>query len=87
MQKYFLYILYSESIDRYYTGISHDPEMRLHYHNNSDKGWTHRGRPWKLVFTNEFENKSDALKWERKLKRIKKRFIIELIVKGEFKWK
>ena len=73
MQKYYLYILFSDSIDRYYIGISHDPAMRLHYHNTSNKGWTRRGRPWELVFTKEFDNKADAQEWESKLKSIKKK--------------
>ena len=86
MQKYYLYILFSDSIDRYYIGTSHDPNMRLQYHNNSNKGWTKRGRPWKLVFSKEFENKTDALRRESKLKGIKRRSVIESIIKDEFVW-
>jgi putative endonuclease len=86
MQKYYLYILYSESINRYYIGVSHDPEMRLYYHNSDAKGWTYRGRPWKFVYTREFRNKTEALKWERKLKRIKRRSVIESIIQDEFEW-
>ena len=86
MQKYFLYILYSDSLDKYYIGTSHDPLLRLHYHNVSNKGWTCRGRPWKLVFTKKFATKSDAQKWERNLKRFKKRSVIELIIADRFDW-
>ncbi len=83
---YFLYILYSKKVDRYYTGTSDNPEKRLHYHNIQDKGWTRRGRPWELVFNKGFESKREARKWERWLKQQKNRRIIEKIIRGEFKW-
>ncbi len=38
MEHYFLYILYSESLDQYYIGISNDPARRLNYHNTGPKG-------------------------------------------------
>jgi putative endonuclease len=55
---FFLYILYSPSLDRYYIGTSHDPQTRLHFHNTSAKGWTQQGRPWQLVFQREFPAKA-----------------------------
>ena len=87
MGKSFLYILYSPSISQYYLGISHDPEKRLIYHNSARKGWTQRGRPWQLLFKKEWESRSDAIKWERKLKSLKRRDIIEIIVQNKFEWK
>ena len=86
MQKYALYILYSQSLDIYYKGISHDPELRLQYHNSSSKGWTKRGRPWKLVFNKAFDSKKEAQFWEIKIKKIKKRAIVETIINGQFDW-
>ncbi len=84
--RYYLYILYSEKLDRYYVGISHDPERRLQYHNSFPRGWTVRGRPWKLVFKKEFATKANAEYWEQFIKQQKKRTLIEKIVRGEFKW-
>ena len=83
---YYLYILYSASLDRYYIGISHDPEERLQYHNSFPSGWTLRGRPWKLVFKKCFANKATAQYWERFIKQQKKRSLIEKIIRGEFHW-
>jgi putative endonuclease len=37
MKTYFLYILHSETIDRYYIGVSYDPEQRLRFHNTFPK--------------------------------------------------
>ena len=84
--KYFLYILYSESIDHYYIGISENPELRLQRHNTFKTGWTKQGRPWKLVFTKVFESKQSAAKWEIWIKSQKKKSIIEKIINNQFKW-
>ena len=86
MEKYYLYILYSKKIDKHYIGFSHDPDKRLLYHNTSKKGWTKRGRPWKLVFVKEFKSKTDAQKWENKIKKQKRKDIIELIINNKFNW-
>jgi len=87
MKTYFLYILYSQSADRFYIGISHDPETRLHYHNNAKKGYTRRGRPWKLMFKKPFPKKTQAMKWERWIKDQKDRALIQRIIAGHFEWK
>ncbi|MCK4893016.1 MAG: GIY-YIG nuclease family protein [Calditrichia bacterium] len=86
MEVYYLYILYSPTIDQYYIGISHDPPKRLLYHNSSPKGWTKRGRPWKIVFSKRSQNKREAQKWERKIKAQKRKDIISLIIENKFNW-
>ncbi|RKZ34729.1 hypothetical protein DRQ33_01480 [bacterium] len=35
---HYLYILYSNSLDKYYIGVSKNPKVRLHFHNTSTKG-------------------------------------------------
>ncbi len=84
--KYFLYILYSESIDQFYVGISRNPEQRLHYHNNGNKGWTRRGRPWEISLQKGFNSKTEAQKWENWIKSQKDRSIIEKIIENNFNW-
>ena len=80
---HFVYILYSEKLDKYYVGSSHDPEMRLHYHNLCRKGWTKPGIPWKLVFKKEYEDKKTAMERERYIKRQKDRKYIERLISNE----
>ena len=70
-----VYIIYSENIDCYYTGVTDDLEWRLERHN---KGWgrfTKRGIPWKIVHIEDFRKKSVALKREREIKNQKKQKI------------
>ena len=85
LMKYFLYILKSQSADKYYVGISENPEVRLYYHNNIEKGFTSRYRPWEMVFTKEFNSKSDAADAEKKIKGWKSRVMTERIISGEVK--
>jgi len=80
---YWLYILHSASIDRYYVGISHDPKQRLHYHNTAKTGWTKRGRPWRLVFKQKIGTKEAALRIERFVKAQKSQQFIQRIIQGE----
>jgi len=60
-----VYVLYSEKHDKIYIGESSDVERRLYYHNEGPgKGWASRFRPWKLVYTEECKDRSQALKRE-----------------------
>ncbi len=48
--------------------MSGDPEKRLFAHNKLPKGWTKNHRPWKMVYKEEFSDKSLALQREKELK-------------------
>ena len=78
--KYYLYILKSQVADKYYTGISRNPQVRLEYHNTIEKGFTSRYRPWKIAFVIEFDSKSEAMKAEKKIKNWKSKKMIEKIL-------
>ena len=86
MEKCSLYIIYSERLDIYYIGISHNPEQRLVDQNSFKKGFTVRERHWQLVYKKEFPNKKTALFWERKLKSFKDSSIIEKVINNQFDW-
>ena len=63
-----VYILYSEKFNKHYTGFSSNLSERLVSHNKLGHDWTARYRPWKLIFTKNFDNKQDAVAYERWLK-------------------
>jgi putative endonuclease len=81
--KYYLYILKSQSADKYYTGISQNPQVRLEYHNTIEKGFTSRYRPWKIMFVKEYSSKEKALLIEKKIKSWKSKKMIEKILSGD----
>lgn len=67
---YFVYLL--ECADTtLYTGITTDLERRVEEHNGSEKGakYTRARRPVHLVYSEEYENRSEASKREYFIKK------------------
>ena len=80
---HYLYILYSEKIDQYYTGETKDVRQRLKKHNRGHSIATKKGVPWVLKKMIEFETRTEAIKAENWLKRMKSRRVIEKVIRGE----
>ena len=78
---YTVYVLYSEKYEKIYVGYTSNIEQRLLSHNELEtKGYTVKYRPWKIIYTEEFLLKSDAMRREKQLKSAKGRgFIWNLI--------
>ena len=57
---YYVYILWSESIQRYYVGHTRDIEQRLMRHNRGDNSYTKKGMPWELKWCTEKGSKPEA---------------------------
>jgi len=74
---HYLYILYSESKNRFYIGQTDNLELRLRYHNAGYVKSTKPGRPWKIILTKSFPDRSSAMKEESRLKRAKNRLYPE----------
>jgi putative endonuclease len=80
MPKYHLYIL--KCADKtLYTGITTDLDRRLKEHNSSDLGakYTSGRRPVKLVYSKEFNSRSEALKEEAKIKKLSRAEKLKII--------
>ena len=77
---YILYLHDTLSIDRYYIGYSHDPFLRLEKHNLGATTSTRNGRPWILVYHEEYEDKSSAIRRELEIKKMKSRKFIEKLI-------
>jgi putative endonuclease len=75
-----VYIIYSEKIDRYYTGITDDLPWRLERHNLGRGRYTKRGIPWRIVYTEKYSTKSEALKWEHEIKNKKNKKYIQMLI-------
>ena len=65
---YFVYLIQSDIDNSFYVGYSQDPNKRLLAHNNGESTYTRRKMPWKLVYIEEYNSKSEALKREKFLK-------------------
>jgi putative endonuclease len=80
---YYTYILQSQKNGRYYIGSSSDPERRLQEHNWSRTPSTKTGIPWEIVYTEEYETRSEAVSREYQIKKKKSRKYIEYLIKAE----
>jgi putative endonuclease len=65
---YIVYIMYSEHYHKHYTGFTSDLPRRIVSHNELGSDWTKAYRPWKLIYTKEFDNKREAMLYEKWLK-------------------
>lgn len=74
--KHTIYILFSEKYSNHHIGYTINLEQQLSHHNETGNDWTKNYRPWEVIYTKEFENKKDALKYEKWLKSgVGKKFI------------
>ena len=76
---HFVYLIYSKSNDIYYKGESSRPYERLIEHNENLSRYTAGKGPWELVYLEELENRTEALKREKSLKRQNRRYLEWLI--------
>ena len=85
--KYYIYILYSNSANRYYIGYSSNPITRLSQHlkNDTDK-YTGKWKDWELKAMYYISNeKSIAIKMERFIKAQKSRSLLVKMINHNFK--
>lgn len=60
--------------------MSSDVENRLQKHLQKHAGFTAKAKDWKIVFTEKFDTKNDAMNREKQIKKWKsKSMIIKLI--------
>jgi putative endonuclease len=76
----FLYILYSQKLNKYYVGSTPDLIRRLEDHNRGKEKFTKTGLPWVLVYKEIFENLRDARTREKQIKHRKSRQYIEQLI-------
>jgi putative endonuclease len=79
---FYIYIIYSQSADKYYIGHTDDPQRRLEEHNSVIKNsFTAKYRPWisKAIFEVS-DSRGEAKSVENYLKKLKSRILIEKLI-------
>jgi putative endonuclease len=79
---FYVYILRSETTDRFYIGQSQNVGERLAYHNAGYSLSLRNRGPWKLFYTETFGTRSEAVKREQCLKKQKSREAILRLVRA-----
>jgi putative endonuclease len=67
---YTVYILKSEE-GKYYVGQTNDLEIRLRQHNEGLSGHTKKYKNWKVIHSERYSTRTEALKRERQIKNLK----------------
>ncbi len=80
VMNYYVYILESINKKTYYIGQTNNLLKRVQEHNTGRSKFTKLGMPWKLIYSKECQNRSDAIKLEKRLKSYKKRVYIEKFI-------
>ncbi len=77
-----VYVLQSKRDGIRYVGSGQDVHERLRRHNNGDYQFTKGHRPWQLVYKEEYETRSKAVRRECFLKSGQGRKFLDGILRG-----
>jgi putative endonuclease len=84
MKTYFVYILYSQKLNRYYVGNTDNPVNRLMEHNTIkyEDAFTVKGVPWELLLVHPCKSSENAYLIEKFIKRMKSKVFIQKIIEN-----
>ena len=79
---HYLYIIYSKSCDKFYTGETYDLIKRIEQHRNHlyQNSFTKIATDWELVLQFECNNRQNAVFLEQFIKRMKSKKVIAKII-------
>ena len=88
MKSYYTYILASKKDGVLYVVVTNDLIRRVYYHKGKyTESFTKKYFVHRLVYFEEFNNPTDAIKREKQLKKWKRSWKIELIEQNNLYWK
>lgn len=75
---YCVYILYTEKLDRFYTGFTSDFDVRMNFHDSPEaRKFTAKAKDWIIFNKIDCESKSQALSIEKHIKSMKSKTYIK----------
>ena len=81
MQIFIVYILFSATLEKYYIGYTGQSiQQRLSHHLANHKGFTAKAKDWKVVHTQNFDNKTAAMSEEKRLKALKSKIRLQQFI-------
>ncbi|HRW98266.1 MAG: GIY-YIG nuclease family protein [Lewinellaceae bacterium] len=80
---FYVYIIQSQLDGSFYIGQSADLEKRLTQHNHGETRTTSKKRPWKLVYSESFDSRSEAIKREHFLKKQRNRQFYQRLIDSQ----
>lgn len=77
---FYVYIIYSSKLDKYYIGYTENIDVRLLQHNEGISDYTSKVSDWELKYSEGFASREEAHKRELGIKRKKSRKYIEWLI-------
>ena len=81
--EYWVYIIQSDFDQSFYIGFTSNIEQRLSYHNSGKSRYTSRKMPWKLVYSEKYQTRSEAIKREKFLKKQRNRNFYKRLIQNK----
>ena len=80
---FYTYIIFSNTLDKYYTGSCENIKNRLNDHLNSRSAYTKVAKDCIMVYFESFDSRSLAVQREMEIKKKKSRKYIEFLISKE----
>jgi putative endonuclease len=77
---FYIYIIYSITLDKYYIGYTSDLSKRLTEHNLGISTYTSKAMDWDLKYSKAFPTREEAMRKEKEIKRKKSRTYLEWLI-------
>ena len=81
---YFVYVLQSEKDGSYYVGHTNNLSERLQRHNEGRSPYTKGRLPWKSIYQEAFDSRTEAMKREAEIKGMKDRKYLNNLVSVDY---
>ena len=78
--EFYTYIIFRNSLNRFYIGSTANIEERILRHNQKSKGFTGNKSDWVLVYSERFKTREEAIEREFQIKKWKSRKMIEKLI-------
>lgn len=77
---YYIYILKSEKDSSYYVGSTKDLNQRVERHNAGRSRYTKNRGPWKLLYSEHYDTRAQAVQREKQIKGWKNKKCIQQLI-------
>ncbi|MCA6437196.1 MAG: GIY-YIG nuclease family protein [Bacteroidetes bacterium] len=77
---FYIYIIYSQKLNRYYIGYTTDLATRLTEHNSGISTYTSKASDWVLKYKEKYDTREQAMSRERAIKAKKSRKYLEYLI-------
>lgn len=78
---FYIYIIFSNEVNKYYVGQTENIDERVISHNSGISKYTSISNNWELVYSESFETRKEAIHRDIEIKNKKSRKYIEWLIK------